>query len=87
MTRFKKLTSPFFYQGDFAAADKIFAEISPHDPVAAAYLKKCKLYQSDHPQERYVVWKVTEIGIFYHNVVENLAIIIPGHRFYQTVTI
>ncbi len=51
-----------FYCGDFTAALEFFAQIAAHDPVAAAYLEKCKIYQQDPPQEWRGVWQITDKG-------------------------
>ncbi|MFA4916443.1 MAG: adenylate/guanylate cyclase domain-containing protein, partial [Syntrophales bacterium] len=48
-----------FYEGNFATAEKIFAETKNRDPAAAAYHAKCRLFIDTPPEDWQGVWVVT----------------------------
>ncbi|MDO8784680.1 MAG: adenylate/guanylate cyclase domain-containing protein [Syntrophales bacterium] len=48
-----------FYEGQFARAESIFAEIKDRDPAAAAYYTKCRFFNDNPPEDWQGVWVVT----------------------------
>jgi len=48
-----------FYEGDFSKASTIFSGIGDLDPVAAAYVEKCRLLMDNRPMDWQGVWVMT----------------------------
>jgi adenylate cyclase len=48
-----------FYRGNFPGAEAVFSELSDADPVARAYLAKCRNLINQPPEEWQGVWVIT----------------------------
>ena len=48
-----------FYQGDFPQAEAVFSSLADADPVARAYLAKCRSLIDQPPEEWQGVWVIT----------------------------
>ena len=48
-----------FYRGDFSEAETIFSGLADTDPVARAYMSKCRSLIDQPPDEWKGVWVVT----------------------------